>query len=179
MYTPGKWVAKPKPLEIFHVQLENLEDIKLLLGATSIDTAYNRNRTILIEWTMGNRETFAALVGQYIIRNDRGGFEVVDQEQLLEDYEPFVEETTTPEVNLTHPQLGRLVAFDTTDGVISEVLFELPDGNPAKFVVPQVEIVDKGEQSEIQIDQTVTNPSNTPSPASLQRALNQKEKNNT
>lgn len=150
MYKPEKWVPKAKALDVFLVQLDNLEDIKLLLGATSIRQAYNRNRTILIEWTMMHRETFSALVGQYIVRNDRGEFEVLDAAELREDYQPYIEETKVDKVNLTHPELGRLVAVEKKDGKFDEVVFELPDGTPASFSVRRDE--DPSEKGQDQVN---------------------------
>lgn len=142
MYKPEQWIPKAKPLEVFLVQLDNLEDIKILLGASSIRQAYNRNRTILIEWTMMHRETFSALVGQYIVRNERGEFEVLDQSDLREDYQPYIKETKVDKVVLTHPELGRLVAVEKKDGKFTEVVFELPNGDPASFVVRKDEPIE-------------------------------------
>ena len=101
-YQPEKWQPKEKIVDVFLISLENIEDIKSLLGATSVRQAYNRNRTILIEWTMMHRETFSGLVGQYIVRNDRGQFEVLDPSELREDYVPHVEEVTNAEAVFTH-----------------------------------------------------------------------------
>jgi hypothetical protein len=135
MYQPESWVPKQKPLQVFLVQLTNLEDIKILLGATSIRQAYNRNKTIVIEWTMMHRETFSALVGQYIVRNERGEFQVMDPDELRTDFQPYIEEAKVEKVSLSHPELGRLVAFDKNDEGFTSVVFELPDGSPAEFVV--------------------------------------------
>lgn len=158
MYTPEQWVPKPKKIEVFAISIENLEDIKFLLGATSARVAYNRNRTILIEWTMMHRETFSGLVGQYILRDDRGRFQVLDAEELRRDFQPYVDEIAMPELSFNHDELGRLVAVHNQDGVIDEVIFELPDGTPATFVSKEVrkdeeiieeELVDEKEERRV------------------------------
>lgn len=155
MYKPEQWVPKTMALDVFHVQLDNLEDIKILLGATSIRQAYNRNRTILIEWTMMHRETFSALVGQYILRNHRGEFEVLDPEDLREDYQPYIPEVKMEKVTLTHPDLGRLVAVEKKDGEFSEVLFETPDGSPITFDVRRDEKKDESVRRDEKKDEAV------------------------
>ena len=132
-YQPEKWIPKPKAVDVFLIALENVEDIKNLLGATSVRQAYNRNRTILIEWTMMHRETFSGLVGQYIVRNERGEFDVLDPAELREDYLPFVEEVKTPQAVFEHEKLGRLLAVHETDGEVDGVVFELPNGNAESF----------------------------------------------
>lgn len=136
MYQPEKWMPKPNPVEVFLISLENIQDIQTLLGATSVRQAYNRNRTILIEWTMMHRETFSGLVGQYIVRNDRGEFEVLDADELRQDYVPFIEEAKSTEVVFNHPELGRLLAVRKDDeGGPEAIVFELPSGNAETFVL--------------------------------------------
>ena len=132
-YQPEKWEPKSKVVDVFLIALENIEDIKNLLGATSVRQAYNRNKTILIEWTMMHRETFSGLVGQYIVRNDRGEFEVLDPNELREDYVPHVEEVTNVEAVFTHEKLGRLLAVHETAGEVDGVVFELPNGVAESF----------------------------------------------
>lgn len=150
-YQPEKWQPKEKIVDVFLISLENIEDIKNLLGATSVRQAYNRNRTILIEWTMMHRETFSGLVGQYIVRNDRGQFEVLDPSELREDYVPHVEEVTNAEAVFTHEKLGRLLAVHETEGVIDGVVFELPNGRAESFDIRK----DVEQVSEVEADEEV------------------------
>lgn len=148
-YQPEKWEPKSKVVDVFLIALENIEDIKNLLGATSVRQAYNRNKTILIEWTMMHRETFSGLVGQYIVRNDRGEFEVLDPNELREDYVPHVEEVTNAEVVFTHEKLGRLLAVHETAGEVDGVVFELPNGVAESFDIRKdVEKVSEVETEE-------------------------------
>lgn len=148
-YQPEKWQPKVKVVDVFLIALENIEDIKNLLGATSVRQAYNRNRTILIEWTMMHRETFSGLVGQYIVRNDRGEFDVLDPAELREDYVPFVEEVTNVEAVFEHAKLGRLLAVHETEGEVDGVVFELPNGNAESFDIRKD--VERG--SEVETDE--------------------------
>ena len=148
-YQPEKWLPKPKPVDVFLIALENIEDIKNLLGATSVRQAYNRNRTILIEWTMMHRETFSGLVGQYIVRNDRGEFDVLDPAELREDYVPFVEEVTNVEAVFDPAKLGRLLAVHETEGEVDGVVFELPNGNAESFDIRK----DVERVSEVEADE--------------------------
>lgn len=135
MYQPDLWVPRPQPVQVFHVMLDNLNDIRDLLGATDVRQAYNKNRTILIEWLLPHRDTFAALVGQYIVRNSQGEFEAIDPDELRRDYQPFVEEVDAEVISLSHEKAGRLMAVHEQDGVVTEVLFELPSGDPASFLL--------------------------------------------
>ena len=150
-YQPEKWQPKVKVVDVFLIALENIEDIKNLLGATSVRQAYNRNRTILIEWTMMHRETFSGLVGQYIVRNDRGEFDVLDPAELREDYVPFVEEVTNVEAVFEHAKLGRLLAVHETEGEVDGVVFELPNGNAESFDIRK----DVEQVSEVEVDEEV------------------------
>ena len=150
-YQPEKWQPKVKVVDVFLIALENIEDIKNLLGATSVRQAYNRNRTILIEWTMMHRETFSGLVGQYIVRNDRGEFDVLDPAELREDYVPFVEEVTNVEAVFEHAKLGRLLAVHETEGEVDGVVFELPNGNAESFDIRK----DVEQVSEVEADEEV------------------------
>lgn len=156
-YRPEKWVPKPKIHDVFAITLENLEQLKALIGATDVRVAYNRNRTVLVEWTMMHRESFSGMVGQYIVRNDHGEFLVLDTEELTRDYMPYIPEVKTKNVVFNHEELGRLLAVHRNDETneVDEVLFELPSGNPATFsrrvdeLVPQEsdEIVEKKQNS--------------------------------
>ena len=132
-YVPEKWVPRQTPVEAFLIQLETVEDLKLLLGATSANVAYNRGKTILVEWTMMHRETFAALVGQYVVRDQQGKFEVMDFADMLVKYEPFIETIDPPEKLNGELELGKLLAVASNEGNVEEILFELPDGTQATF----------------------------------------------
>lgn len=148
-YEPELWVPKPKIVEVYLISLETIQDIKNRIGATSVNQAYNRNRTILIEWTMMHRETFSGLVGQYIIRNDKGVFEVVDSIELRSDYQPHINEVKAPDVSFNHPKLGRLLAVHETDGAPDKVVFELPDGEAVSFdIVKDVVVESVSDDSE-------------------------------
>lgn len=147
-YAVEKWVPRQKPVDVFLINLEALDELGELIGATSVRTAYNRGGTILIEWTMMHRETFAGLVGQYIVRDRYGELEVLDTNQLMSNYEPFMEKTES-EVSLgEYSELGKLLAVHAVDGAIDEVLFELPDGSPATFVIKNDEDVEEIDTNE-------------------------------
>lgn len=179
VYSPEKWVPRQKTVDVFEIQLANLESIRNLLGATDAHVAYNRGGTILVEWTMMHRESFSGLVGQYIVRNDRGEFEVLDVNELRADYEPFIEHVETGNVELNHPNLGRLLAFNEHDGVIDEVIFELPDGSPAAFTLKGVETPKKEDyistnDVEVRKDEKK---SSAPSPANMPKKNSQHNNN--
>ena len=146
VYKAEKWVPRPKPIEAFLISVENSAELKTLLNATDVRTAYMKGGKILFEWTMMHRETFTGLVGQFIIRNDRGEFVVLDKSELRADFEPYVERTERVSV-AEHPELGTIVGVDSKEGTIKEVLFKLPDGSPATFV-PKTEVRESNESKE-------------------------------
>ena len=174
VYSPEKWIPRQKTVDVFEIQLANLESIKLLLGATNAHVAYNRGGTILVEWTMMHRESFSGLVGQFIVRNERGEFDVLDAHDLRADFEPYIEEVKTGNVELNHPNLGRLLAFNEHEDVIDEVIFELPDGSPAVFTrkvgTPKKE--DFVSTNDVEVRKDASKPSN-PSPANMPKKNNQ------
>lgn len=178
VYQPEKWQPKVKVVDVFLIALENIEDIKNLLGATSVRQAYNRNRTILIEWTMMHRETFSGLVGQYIVRNDRGEFEVLDPNELREDYVPYVEEVTNAEAVFTHDKLGRLLAVHETDGNVDGVVFELPSGVAESFDIRKdVEQVSEVEADEEEASEEPQQDRKVPTPGPPRNKNHNKENN--
>lgn len=135
MAEPEKWVPKVKVLDVFRVSIDTTDELKDLLGATSVNVGYlHRGREIVVEWTMFHRESFIANVGEYIIRNERGEFTVVDKSVLRRDYEPFVEKAVDADFDAVAQDLGRLLAVHNKDGAVSEALFQLPDGSMATFV---------------------------------------------
>lgn len=145
-YVPEKWVPRQDPVEAFLIQLETVDELKTLLGATSAKAAYSRGNVILIEWTMMHREIFGGLVGQYVVRDIRGNFEVLDFAELLLKYEPFMEKVDIPDKLNGEEELGKLLAVASTDGNVEEILFELPDGTPATFVRKTETSVDKKDE---------------------------------
>ena len=189
-YSAEKWVPLQKTVDVFEIQLANLEAIKLLLGATDVRVAYNRGGTILVEWTMMHRDSFSGLVGQFIVRNDRGEFQVLDSHELRTDFEPYIETVDTGNTELNHPNLGRLLAFNEHANVIDEVIFELPDGSPAVFVrkvEEKSEPIEKTPEGKIKISDELREgaeaelteirknekKSYTPSPANMPKKNNQ------
>lgn len=162
VYKAEKWVPRPKPIEAFLISVENSAELKTLLNATDVRTAYMKGGKILFEWTMMHRETFTGLVGQFIIRNDRGEFEVLDKSELRADFEPYVERTERVSV-AEHPELGTIVGVDSKEGTIKEVLFKLPDGSPATFV-PKSEIKESDESKENRDGRIRRNDSPKPGP---------------
>lgn len=134
MYKSERWAPLPIPVDVFLIALETTENLKTLLGATSVRVAYNKGGTILVEWTMMHRETFAGLVGQYIVRKPSGEFQILDSDELMSLYAPFVEEKDEDEGFYNGmDKLGKISAVYEHAGVIEEILFELPDGSPATF----------------------------------------------
>lgn len=135
MYKAERWAPLPIPMDVFLIALETTEELKNLLGATSVRVAYNRGGTILVEWTMMHRETFAGLVGEYVIRKPNGEFHVVSSDELMSTYAPFSEEVTDEaDSGVGAEKLGKVLAVYQIDGVVKEALYELPDGTPATFV---------------------------------------------
>lgn len=98
MYMPENWIPVTKRVEVFKIALDTIEDLKTLFGASSVRTAYNRGGTILIEWTMQHRDTFAGLVGQYVVRNYKNELVVLDWDQLIIDYKPVYDIEEEPVV---------------------------------------------------------------------------------
>lgn len=135
-YKAERWAPLPIPVDVFLIALESTEDIKTLLGATSVRVAYNRGGTILVEWTMMHRETFAGLVGQYIIRKPNGEFQILDSDELMSTFAPVIDEKTEDEGYYDGmDKLGKITAVYEHDGTVEEILFELPDGTPATFTL--------------------------------------------
>lgn len=133
---PGeKWVPRPNAVDVFPITLEGLQELKSLLGATDVRSAYVRGGEVVVEWTMMHREVHAGIVGQYIVRNARGEIKIMDKSELRSDYMPLVEGVADGPVFGHHPELGEILAVHHTDGVPDEVLFALPDGTPAQFVL--------------------------------------------
>lgn len=174
VYKAEKWVPRPKPIEAFLISVENSAELKTLLNATDVRTAYMKGGKILFEWTMMHRETFTGLVGQYIIRNDRGEFEVLDKSELRADFEPYVERTERVSV-AEHPELGVIVGVDSKGGTIKEVLFKLPDGSPATFV-PKGEV--KESSDSVEKKQNVPTPGQNQKPQGQQSQGNHQNKGN-
>lgn len=167
-YQAETWIPRPRPFDVYKIELHALEELKQLLGATNVRSAYVRDGTVVVEWTMMHREEFFGLVGQYIMRNDRGEFKVVDKSELRSDFQPFIEDIPVVHEPV-HPILGKIVAVGHDEnGVINEVLFQLPDGTPERFVTEkepaEVEDIDLNPVAVISTDPDAPNPAITPSP---------------
>lgn len=130
-----RWAPLPIPVDVFLIALETTEDLKNMLGATSVRVAYNRGGTILVEWTMMHREQFAGFVGEYVVRKSTGELIVMPADELMSTYAPWTppEEIATTSVPGAE-KLGKVLAVYNVDGVVQEAVYELPDGTPATFV---------------------------------------------
>lgn len=161
MYKSERWAPLPIPVDVFLIALETTENLKTLLGATSVHVAYNKGGTILIEWTMMHRETFAGFVGQYIIRKSSGEFVILDADELMNTYAPFVEPKAEDEGYYNGmDKLGKITAVYEHDGAIEEILFELPNGSPATFVLKTPEEVKTAAETLLEVIKLEENQNN-------------------
>lgn len=183
MYQPEKWIPRPKPVDVFRVSLDHLDDIGKLLNASSVSTSYMRGGKVLVEWTMMHRETFSALIDQYIVRNDRGEFQVLDVHELRADYQPEIKSSPAKAPEAVHPLVGKIAAVQTdSDNKIVEVLFELPDGSPANFVPKSV--LKESDPVEVELTTQTQSPrpqhhngGNRPGPSNQNRKQNNDQRN--